>query len=60
MSIPVNYEIPNVGSLVEVRYLYATAGRQLYQPVYLWLRTDLGEKECRLEQLKFKKDEEDA
>jgi len=60
VSVPVSHEIPNVGSLVEVRYLYATAGRQLYQPVYLRLRTDLGEKECRLEQLKFKKDEEDA
>ena len=60
VSVPVSHEIPQVGSLVEVRYLYATAGRQLYQPVYLGLRTDLGEKECALAQLKFKKDEEDA
>jgi bifunctional non-homologous end joining protein LigD len=60
VSIPVNHEIPNVGSLVEVRYLYATAGRRLYQPVYLGPRTDVGEKECALAQLKFKKDEEDA
>ena len=60
VSVPVSHEVPKIGSLVEVRYLYATAGRQLYQPVYLRLRTDLGEKECRLEQLKFKKDEEDA
>src|SRR5439155_5102802 len=60
VSVPVSHEVPKIGCLVEVRYLYATAGRQLYQPVYLRLRTDLGEKECRLEQLKFKKDEEDA
>jgi bifunctional non-homologous end joining protein LigD len=60
VSVPVSHEIPKVGSLVEARYLYATAGRQLYQPVYLGLRTDIGEEECSLAQLKFKKDEEDA
>ena len=60
VSVPVSHEIPQVGSLVEVRYLYATAGRQLYQPVYLGIRTDIGEKECALAQLKFKKDEEEA
>jgi len=60
VSVAVSHEIPQVGSLVEVRYLYATAGRQLYQPVYLGLRTDVGEKECALTQLKFKRDEEDA
>jgi hypothetical protein len=60
VSVPVSHEIPKAGSLVEVRYLYATVGRQLYQPVYLGPRMDIGEKECRLSQLKFKKDEEDA
>ena len=60
VSVPVSHEIPKAGSLVEVRYLYATAGRHLYQPVYLGPRTDIGEAECSLAQLKFKKDEEDA
>jgi bifunctional non-homologous end joining protein LigD len=59
VSVPVSHEIPRVGSLVEARYLYATSGRHLYQPVYLGLRTDIGEEECTLAQLKFKKDEED-
>ena len=60
VSVPVSHEIPKVGSLVEVRYLYATAGCHLYQPVYLGLRTDIGEEECSLAQLKFKKEEEEA
>jgi len=60
VSVPVSHEIPKVGSLVEARYLYATAGCQLYQPVYLGLRTDIGEEECTLAQLKFKKDEKDV
>ena len=60
VSVSVRHDIPKLGALVEVRYLYATAGRQLYQPVYLGLREDIGETECTLSQLKFKKDEEDA
>ena len=60
VSVSVRHEIPKVGSVVEARYLYATAGRQLYQPVYLGLRDDIGEQECTLFQLKLKKDEEDA
>lgn len=60
VSVSARHDIPQVGSLVEVRYLYATAGRQLYQPVYLGLRDDIGESDCNLSQLKFKKDEEDA
>ncbi len=58
-SVSARHDIPNVGSLVEVRYLYATAGRQLYQPVYLGPREDIREEECSLSQLKFKKKEEE-
>jgi len=60
VSVSARHDIPKVVSLVEVRYLYATAGRQLYQPVYLGLREDIREDECTLAQLKFKKEEEDA
>lgn len=46
VTIPANQSIPEVGQLVEVRYLYAnpsvTEGDQatLYQPVYLGVRED--------------------
>jgi bifunctional non-homologous end joining protein LigD len=41
VTIPVNFDIPRVGSVVEVRYLYAYPGGSLYQPVYLGARTDV-------------------
>mgnify|MGYP003385538889 CR=1 FL=1 len=41
VTIPPNHPIPDVGQLVEVRYLYAYKnGGSLYQPTYLGLRTD--------------------
>ena len=40
VTIPVNYEIPNAGDIVEVQYLYAYPGGSLYQPVYKGLRED--------------------
>ena len=51
VSIPPNHEIPAVGSLVEVRYLYAFDGGSLYQPVYLGVRHDLDRSECTLAQI---------
>lgn len=59
VSVSVSHEIPSAGSFVEVRYLYATAGRRLYQPVYLGVREDISETDCVLSQLKFKRLEED-
>ena len=53
-AIPPNREIPNVGDVVEVRYLYATAGRRIYQPVYLGVRDDILLSECTVGQMKFK------
>lgn len=41
VTIPVNFDVPREGDLVEVRYLYAYPGGSLYQPVYLGPRTDL-------------------
>lgn len=53
-AIPPNKEIPNAGEVVEIRYLYATAGRRIYQPVYLGVRDDILPSECTVRQMKFK------
>lgn len=39
--------------VAEVRYLYATDDRQLYQPVFCQLRDDKEPAECLLDQLKY-------
>jgi bifunctional non-homologous end joining protein LigD len=55
VTIPVNHDIPTVGAVVEVRYLYAspTSGI-LFQPVYLGSRDDVDASECLAAQLKYK------
>ena len=40
-----------VGSLIEVLFLYATEGRRLYQPRLKEIRTDVSESECTFKQL---------
>ena len=64
VTIPANYEIPEMGAIVEVRYLYAYPGGSLYQPIYQGERDDIGQDACTLSQLKYKaladKDEEDT
>jgi ATP-dependent DNA ligase len=55
VTIPANHEIPPVGAVVEVRYLYAYRDSlALYQPVYLGPRDDVDPGECLVSQLKFK------
>lgn len=54
VAIPVNRDVPAVGTVVEVRYLYAFKPGQLYQPVYLGVRDDIREDECVASQMKFK------
>ena len=55
VTIPANHEIPQVGAVVEVRYLYAYRDSlALYQPVYLGPRDDVDAGECVVSQLKFK------
>jgi len=54
VTIPVNFEIPKVDTVVEVRYLYAYKNGSLYQPVYLGERSDIDESECTEDQLKYK------
>ena len=59
VTIPPNHPLPEVGAVVEVRYLYAFRGGSLYQPVYLGERDDIVPEACVIDQLKFKPEEED-
>jgi bifunctional non-homologous end joining protein LigD len=55
VTIPPNFNVPAVGAVIEVRYLYAIReSNALYQPVYLGPRQDIGQHECILSQLKYK------
>jgi bifunctional non-homologous end joining protein LigD len=55
VTIPPNHEIPEPGTIAEVRYLYAMPeSNALYQPVYLGPRTDINREDCTLAQLKYK------
>ena len=54
VAVPPNKNIPNPGDVVEVRYLYATAGRRLYQPFLIGKRDDILPNECVIGQMKFK------
>jgi bifunctional non-homologous end joining protein LigD len=55
VTIPANHQVPPVGAVIEVRYLYAFRDSlALYQPVYLGLRDDVDPGECTVQQLKFK------
>lgn len=56
VTIPANHDIPKVGDVVEVRYLYAYKGGSLYQPTYLGVRDDVDPD--RLDSLKLKKEDE--
>ena len=50
VTIPPNYDIPAIGRVVEIRYLYVTdVGGSLYQPVYLGKRDDVRAEECTME-----------
>lgn len=57
------YEVPAVGSIVEIRYLYAFPGAEgrIYQPCYFGVvRKDVTKSDCVVQQLKLKQDEEAA
>lgn len=43
-----------IGSVCEIRYLYASEGKRLYQPRLLKVRTDVDQADCVTEQLIFK------
>ena len=61
VTIPPNHAIPDVGDVVECRYLYAyKESGAIYQPVYLGPRTDIPLSECGVDQLKYKAESEAA
>lgn len=53
-TIPANYDIPKVGQVVEVQYLYAFRGGSLFQAQYQGVRTDILPPECLTAQLHYK------
>ena len=57
VTIPPNHEVPSLGAVVEVRYLYAYKGGSIYQPVFLGVRDDITTHECTIHQLKYKAEE---
>lgn len=63
VTIPANYDIPDIGELVEVVYLYCHTGEggKLYQSKYKGIRDDQDLSDCNYSQIKFKavNDEED-
>jgi predicted DNA-binding WGR domain protein len=60
VTIPANFRVPEVGQIVEVRYLYAfKESNALYQPVFLGVRKDVELHECVLSQLKYKAAQDD-
>jgi len=55
VSIPANHEIPKVGDVVEVRYLYAHPEGSLFQPQYQGTRNgEIDPIQCTVSQLKYK------
>lgn len=54
VTIPANYDIPPVGAVVDVEYLYAHATGGLAQPRYKGIRTDRQLEHCVASQLKYK------
>lgn len=58
VTIPPNKDVPTVGMVVEIRYLYAYKGGSLYLPCYLEPRDDIDVEECLMKQLKYKAEED--
>lgn len=54
VTISSNFDVPQVGDVVEVRYLYYNPQGALYQPTFLGVREDIDATECTLSQLKHK------
>jgi bifunctional non-homologous end joining protein LigD len=54
VTIPANASIPEVGSIIDVRYLYAYEGGSLYQPIFEKPRNDIHKSECLQSRIKYK------
>lgn len=53
VTIPPNHDIPAIGSLIEVKYLYYFPSGSLYQPQFLGVRSDADRADCDLAKLKL-------
>ena len=61
VTIPPNHDVPQVGAVLEIQYLYAMRpSGSIYQPVYIGPRTDIPVGECTTDQLKYKAEAEAA
>jgi len=58
-TIPPNKEIPAIGDVVEVRYLYAYLGGAIFQPTFKEKRDDVDFRECLTSQLIYKEGSEE-
>lgn len=58
VTIYPDFEIPAVGSIVEVEYLYAYKNGSIYQAVYQGVRNDQDLSDCTTKQLKYKPEDE--
>lgn len=56
VTIPANHKIPEIGDVIEVRYLYAYEDGSLFQPIFGKMRNDIPLDECRASQRVFKPD----
>lgn len=54
-----NQKMPDIGAIVEVKYLYYYPGGSLYQPVLLSIRDDVDMRECLVDKLKTKRETND-
>jgi bifunctional non-homologous end joining protein LigD len=53
-TIPPNKDVPPIGAVVEVRYLYAYKGGAIFQSTYKHQRNDVDVKECLMTQIIYK------
>jgi bifunctional non-homologous end joining protein LigD len=59
VTIPPNKDVPAVGSVIEIRYLYVDGpDGSLYQPFYKEPRDDVDPEECLMSQVKYKPKED--
>lgn len=56
VTISPNFDIPHIGELIEVRYLYAYRGGAVFQPTYLGKRPDSDLTDATMKQIIYKAD----
>ena len=59
VSFLANFDVPKINDIVEVRYLYAFVGGSLFQPTFLGVRNDIESRDCRIEQLVYKQNNDE-